>query len=55
MGNLFAGFEDVQGKMCLILVISDLGEVWWAQRFLVHRTQSNAGSRVRAFGYSPMS
>lgn len=37
--DLFAGFEDVQGKMCLILVISDRGEVCWSQRFLVHRTQ----------------
>lgn len=42
-GDLFAGFEDVQEKMCLILVISNRGEVCWAQKFLVHRTQGNAG------------
>lgn len=39
LGNLFAGFEDVRGKTCLILIISNLDKVWWAQRFLVHRTK----------------
>lgn len=52
LGILFAGLEDVQGKMCLILIISELGEVWWAQRFLV---QSTADHRVRTFGYCPLS
>ena len=45
LGSLFAVFEDVQRKMCLILVIARLDEVFRAQRLLVWRMQGNAGHR----------
>lgn len=35
LGSLFAGFEDVQRKLCLILVTAGLDEVCWAQKLLV--------------------
>lgn len=54
LGSLFAGFEDTQRNMCLIL-IAGLNEVYRAQRLLVWRMQSNAGHRAMAFGYFPMS
>lgn len=55
LGSSFAGFEDVQRKMCLILVIAGFDEVCWAQRLLVWRMQSTAGLRAMAFDYTPMS
>lgn len=54
LGGSWAGFEDVQRKMCLILVIAGRSEVCWVQSLLVWRMQSAAGHGMMAFDYSPV-
>lgn len=54
LGGSWAGFEDVQRKMCLILVIAGRSEVCWVQILFVWRMQSAAGHGMMAFDYSPV-